>query len=160
VRVPKSACSEDLTPLKLHELQQQKLTHDKLLIILGSAKTKAGNACRLVDIVLPGSSEPVTPASFRFSIKPALRHARHAEGQYLLRSFQCGVKPEQLWDFYIQLTEVEQSFKDLKQDLSIRPVFHQKDDRIKSHIFVAFIAYCVYMTLKNMARPCASGLTP
>jgi transposase len=146
---------------RLHELQQQKLTRDKLLIKLGSAKTEAGNAFRLVDIILPESSELVTPASFRFSInKPALRHARHAEGQYLLRSFQCGVKPEQLWDFYIQLTEVEQAFKDLKQDLSIRPIFHQKDDRIESHIFVAFIAYCLYVTLKNMARPCASGLTP
>jgi transposase len=146
---------------RLHELQNQKLTRDMLLIKLGAAKTEAGNAFRLVDIVLPEVGEPVTPSSFRFSInKPALRHARQTEGQYLLRSFQCGVKPEQLWEFYIQLTEVEQAFKDLKQDLSVRPVFHQKDDRIEAHIFVAFIAYCLHVTLKHMARQCASGLTP
>jgi transposase len=146
---------------RLHELQQQKLTRDKLLLKLGAAKTEAGNAFRLVDIVLPEAGEPVSPSSFRFSInKPALRHMRQTEGQYLLRSFQCGVKPEQLWEFYIQLTEVEQAFKDLKQDLSIRPVFHQKDDRIDAHIFIAFIAYCLHVTLKYMARQSASGLTP
>jgi transposase len=146
---------------RLHELQGQKLTRDRLLIKLGAAKTEAGNAFRLVDIVLPEVGEPVTPSSFRFSInRPALRHVRQTEGQYLLRSFQCGVKPEQLWEFYIQLTEVEQAFKDLKQDLSIRPVFHQKDDRIEAHIFVAFIAYCLHVTLKHMARQSASGLTP
>jgi transposase len=146
---------------RLHELQNQKLTRDKLLLKLGAAKTEAGNTFRLVDIILPEVGEPITPASFRFSInKPALRHVRQTEGQYLLRSFQCGVKPEQLWEFYIQLTEVEQAFKDLKQDLSIRPVFHQKDDRIEAHIFVAFIAYCLHVTLKHMARQSASGLTP
>jgi hypothetical protein len=146
---------------RLHELQQQKLTRDKLLLKLGAAKTEAGNAWRLVDVVVPEVGEPVMPSSFRFSInKPALRHVRQIEGQYLLRSFQCGVKPEQLWEFYVQLTEVEQAFKDLKQDLSIRPVFHKKDDRIDAHIFVAFIAYCLHATLKHMARQSASGLTP
>jgi transposase len=146
---------------RLHELQQQKLTRDKLLLKLGAAKTEAGNAYRLVDIVVPEVGEPVNPSSFRFSInKPALRHMRQIEGQYLLRSFQCGVEPEQLWEFYVQLTEVEQAFKDLKQDLSIRPVFHQKDARIDAHIFVAFIAYCLHVTLKHMARQSASGLTP
>lgn len=146
---------------RLRELQQQKLTRDKLLLKLGAAKSEAGNAYRLVDIAVPEAGQPVTPSSFRFSInKPALRHARQNEGQYLLRSFQCGVKPEQLWEFYVQLTEVEQAFKDLKQDLAIRPVFHQKDDRIDAHIFVAFMAYCLFVTLKHMARQSASGLTP
>ncbi len=55
---------------------------------------------------------------------------------------------------------MEQAFKDLKQDLSIRPVFHQKDVRIDAHIFAAFPAYCLHVTLKHMARQCASGLTP
>ncbi len=146
---------------RLHELPQQKLTRDNLLLKLGAAKTEAGNAWRLVDIVVPEAGGPATPSSFRFSInKPALRHVRQTEGQYLLRSFQCGLKPEQLWKFYVQLTEVEQAFKDLKQDLSIRPVFHKKDDRIDAHIFAAFIAYCLFVTLKYMARQSASGLTP
>ena len=65
-----------------------------------------------------------------------------------------------MWRYYLQLTEVEQAFKELKHDLAIRPIFHQREDRIEAHIFVAFIAYCLHVTLKNLARPCAPGLTP
>ena len=64
-----------------------------------------------------------------------------------------------MWRYYLQLTEVEQAFKELKHDLAIRPIFHQREDRIEAHIFVAFIAYCLHVTLKNL-RPCAPGLTP
>ena len=68
--------------------------------------------------------------------------------------------PTQLWTWYIQLTEVEQAFKELKGDLSIRPVYHQLDRRIEAHIFVAFLAYCLQVTLKARLRPLAPGLTP
>ncbi len=59
----------------------------------------------------------------------------------------------------MQLTEVEQAFKELKSDLAIRPIYHQRDDRIEAHIFVAFIAYCLQVTLKQRLRPLAPGLT-
>jgi len=65
-----------------------------------------------------------------------------------------------LWQHFIQLTEIEQAFKELKSDLSIRPVYHQLDHRIEAHIFVAFIAYCLQVTLKFSARQLAPGLTP
>jgi hypothetical protein len=58
------------------------------------------------------------------------------------------------------LTEIEQAFKELKGDLSIRPIYHQKDSRIEAHIFVAFIAYCLQVTLKQRLRALAPGLTP
>jgi hypothetical protein len=146
---------------RLQELQQQKLTRDQLLLKLGAAKTEAGSAFRLVDIVVPEVGEKVNAETFRFSIsRDALRHARQTEGQYLLRAFQCGVEPKRLWEFYVQLTEVEQAFKDLKQDLAVRPIFHKIDSRIEAHIFVAFIAYCLHVTLKKIARQSASGLTP
>ena len=57
-------------------------------------------------------------------------------------------------------TEVEQAFKELKHDLAVRPIFHQHDRRIEAHIFVAFLAYCLQVTLKNLARQHAPGLTP
>ena len=60
----------------------------------------------------------------------------------------------------MQLTEIEQAFKELKHDLAIRPIFHQREERIEAHIFVAFIAYCLHVTLKHIARPCAPGFTP
>ena len=58
------------------------------------------------------------------------------------------------------LTEIEQAFKELKHDLAIRPIFHQREERIEAHIFVSFLAYCLLVTLKNLARPRAPGLTP
>ena len=89
-----------------------------------------------------------------------LRRARRREGRYLLRSNLTGEDPATLWRYYMRLTEVEQAFKELKHDLAIRPVFHQLEERIEAHIFVAFIAYCLHVTLKNLARPRAPGLTP
>jgi len=57
-------------------------------------------------------------------------------------------------------TEVEQAFKELKSYLSIRPIYHQRDYRIEAHIFVAFLAYCIQVTLKKRLRALAPGLTP
>ncbi len=68
--------------------------------------------------------------------------------------------PARLWRLYIQLTEIEQAFKELKGDLAIRPIYHQLDHRIEAHIFVAFIAYCLQVTLKRRLRALAPGLTP
>ena len=72
----------------------------------------------------------------------------------------CQQAQAELWAFYIQLTEVEQAFKELKGDLAIRPVYHQSDERIEAHIFVAFLAYCLQVTLKQRLRALAPGLTP
>ena len=72
----------------------------------------------------------------------------------------AGSDPAQLWAFYLQLTEVEQAFKELKGDLAIRPIYHQTDARIEAHIFLAFIAYCLQITLKQRLRSLAPGLTP
>ena len=65
-----------------------------------------------------------------------------------------------LWTFYIQLTEVEQAFKELEHDLAVRPIFHRVESRIEAHVFVAFLAYCLQVTLKANLRPLAGGITP
>ena len=88
-----------------------------------------------------------------------MRIVRRREGCYLLRSNLVHQDPRVLWEYYIQLTEVEQAFKDLKQDLAVRPVYHQTDDRIDAHIFVSFMSYCLFVTLKHKARRAAPGLT-
>ena len=146
---------------RLHELRGQSLSRDELLLKLGAAKKEAGRAYHLVDIRLPQAGEAVTADTFTFKLRcDRLRQARRREGRYLLRSNLTGEDPATLWRYYMQLTEIEQAFKELKHDLAIRPVFHQREDRIEAHIFVAFIAYCLYVTLKHLARPCAPGLTP
>lgn len=146
---------------RMKELQQQKITRDTLLMKVGAAKKEAGRSASLVDINLPGPKEPVSPKTFTFRLlKNKLRTVRRREGCYLLRSNLVHRDPSVLWEYYIQLTEVEQAFKDLKQDLAVRPVYHQADNRIDAHIFVSFMAYCLFVTLKCKAKQLAPGLTP
>ena len=146
---------------RLHELQKQDLTRDQLLLKLGAAKKDAGRAYGLVDIRLPDKDQAVTQETFGFALnRRKLRIVRRREGRYLLRSNLKGDDPALLWRYYIQLTEVEQAFKELKGDLSVRPIYHQTDARIEAHIFVAFMAYCLQVTLKHRLRSLAPGLTP
>jgi transposase len=147
---------------RLHELRQQKLTRDQLLIKLGAARKEAGPAAwRIIDMRLPEKDEALTPESFGFRLNwQTLREARRGEGSYLLRSNLTASDPAQLWAFYLQLSEVEQAFKELKHDLAIRPIYHQTDERIEAHILVAFVAYCLQVTLKQRLRSRAPGLTP
>jgi transposase len=147
---------------RLHELRRQRLNRDQLLIKLGAARNDAGPAVyRLIDIQLPEMDQPVSAETFSFCLnRQRLRETRRREGSYLLRSNLTGRDAAQLWAFYLRLIEVEQAFKELKDDLAIRPIYHQTDQRIEAHIFVAFIAYCLQVTLKQRLRSLASGLTP
>jgi transposase len=146
---------------RLRELHHQRLTRDELLLKLGAARKEPGRAYALVDIHVPEKDQAVTPESFTFSLnRSKLRLTCRREGHYLLRSNLSGEDPAQLWQYYLQLTEVEQAFKELKGDLAIRPIYHQKEARIEAHIFVAFVAYCLHVTLKQRLRALAPGLTP
>jgi hypothetical protein len=137
------------------------LKRDELLLKLGAAKAAAGRACRLVDMEIPGPRQPVNPQTFTFAInRGKLREARRREGRYLLRSNLCGEAPAKLWELYMQLCHVEEAFKDLKGDLAVRPIYHQCEERIEAHIFLAFLAYAVQVTLRHRLRRCAPGLTP
>ena len=146
---------------RLAELQGQSNSRDQLMLKLGAAKKEAGRAWSLVDIRVPGSDKELAADGFSFRLRrDRLRRVRRREGRYLLRSNMVAEDPATLWRLYVQLTEIEQAFKDLKNDLAIRPIFHQREERIEAHIFVSFIAYCLLVTLKNLARPRANGLTP
>jgi len=146
---------------RLRELQQQDLTRDELLLKLGAAKKEAGKAYTLLVIHTPTKDQPVTSETFHFTLdRKKLRQARRREGSYLLRSNIKSDDPGHLWRLYLQLVEVEQAFKELKNDLSIRPIYHQRDTRIEAHIFIAFLAYCQLVTLKQRLKVLAPGLTP
>jgi transposase len=100
-------------------------------------------------------------ARFTFALRrDKLRQARRREGRYLLRCNLSAQEPEQAWQFYMQLSHVEEAFKDFKNDLSLRPIFHQLERRIEAHIFVSFLAYCLHVHLRACLRPLAPGLTP
>jgi len=141
---------------RLQELRGMQLSRDQLLLKLGAAQQQSPSAWRLVHIDIPEADEP-----WQFSLrKDRLREVRRREGRYLLRTNLVGREPAQMWEFYTQLVQVEEAFKNLKGDLAIRPIFHQKERRIEAHIFVAFLAYALHVTLRRRLRNLAPGLTP
>ena len=82
------------------------------------------------------------------------------EGCYLLRTNVTGWSAEDLWQAYIQLTEAEAAFRIHKSDLRIRPVWHQKEDRVLAHILVCFLAYVLWKTLHQMTKAAGLGDEP
>ena len=147
---------------RLRQLQNmKKLKRDDLLLKIGQAKADAGRAFGLIKLTLPEAGQDVSTETFRFRLdRKKLRAVYRREGRYLLRSNLCQEDPGKLWELYIKLVEIEEAFKNLKGDLSIRPIFHQKDERIESHIFISFLAYCLHVTLRRRLRDLAPGLTP
>jgi transposase len=146
---------------RLGELQKMDLKRDDLLLKLGAAKHQYRTAWRLMEINVNKKDDADAGApqlSFQLR-KDKLRVARRREGRYLLRSNLSAEDPARLWQLYIELTHVEAAFKNLKDDLSLRPLFHQSEKRIEAHIFVAFLAYCLHVSLRAKLRLLAPGLT-
>ncbi len=171
---------------RLKQLQQMQFNDTRqLLLKLGEAKGRYRAAWRLIEITLPepmtcgavpeerapgatskraasGTTPESAAAATNFSFRLdrwKLRQVRRREGRYLLRTNLCARNPQELWQFYIQLTEVEAAFRNLKDDLQLRPIYHQLESRIEAHIFVAFMAYCLHVTLRARLKPLAAGLT-
>ncbi len=137
----------------------------------------------------PGGQTRLLPAQKETAGSPSPRRplpVRLRSGQALLRSNLCDKDPAVLWGLYMLLTQIEEAFRNLKGDLSVRPIHHQLDHRIEAHIFVAFLACCVdafasrlrhpsgclrqsvsgppgpsaHVTLRHRLRKHAPGLTP
>jgi len=148
---------------RLRELQNFKkpLTRDELLVAVGQAKEQAGRAFKLLDIQWPQEGQEINAETFTFRL--ALDRYRlwyRREGRYLLRTNLTEIDPKLVWEYYLQLVAIEAAFKNLKDDLQIRPIFHQKEKRVEAHIFVAYLAYCLHVTLQAKLRQVAGGLTP
>jgi len=140
---------------RLRQITTMDVTREELLMKLGAARSKAPAAWRLVDIDVDKQSP-----SFTFSLnRNKLRKTRRREGRYLLRTNLTNNDPAELWQYYIQLVTVEEAFRNLKGDLAIRPVFHKHESRIEAHIFIAFLAYCMQITLTRRLHALAPGLT-
>ncbi|MFL5286815.1 MAG: IS1634 family transposase, partial [Rhodopila sp.] len=139
---------------RLRELVVMEIAREEMLMKLGAARSRAPTAWRLVDIEMDKES-----SMFIYTLnRPKLRKVRQREGRYLLRTNLTENDPALLWQYYIQLVAVKQAFKNLKGDLAIRPVF-QDERRIEAHIFIAFLAYCMQVTLQHRLHALAPGLT-
>jgi hypothetical protein len=140
---------------RLKKLALMQITREERLMKLGAARSKAPSAWRLVKTQVDKNT-----GALSFSLdRKSLRKARRREGRYLLRTNLTEGDPAVLWQYYVQLVSVEEAFKNLKGDLAIRPIFHQSEERIEAHIFVAFLAYCLHVTLTRRLHGLAPGLT-
>jgi transposase len=146
---------------KLRAMRRSCPKRDQLLMRVGAAKTDAGRAFGFVKINLPSAGQEVTRETFTFWLdKDRLKDAELRDGHYLLRTNLVAEDPAVLWDRYVQLTQIEAAFKCLKSDLGVRPIHHQLEHRVDAHILVAFLAYCLTVTLRHRLRMHAPGLTP
>jgi hypothetical protein len=140
---------------RLRELAAMEISREEMLMKLGAARARAPTAWRLVNVEMDNES-----AMFIYSLnRQKLRVIRRREGRYLLRTNLTENDPALLWQYYTQLVGVEEAFKNLKGDLAIRPIFHQDQHRVEAHIFIAFLAYCLQITLQRRLHALAPGLT-
>jgi transposase len=146
---------------KLRVMRKSLPKRDQLLLRIGAAKKEAGRAFGFVKIQIPKPGQTVTRETFSFQLdKAKLKAAENKDGHYLLRTNLVAEDPAVLWDRYMQLVQIEAAFKCLKSELGIRPIHHQLEHRVEAHILVAFLAYCLSLTLRHRLREHAAGLTP
>jgi transposase len=131
---------------------------------LGKIQARHPQVNDLYDLALRETAEGV---HLFWEIKEDRKSWRESrEGAYLLRTNLKAETAEELWSKYMQLTEAEASFRALKSELSVRPLFHQLEPRVKAHVMVAFLGYALWVTLKHLLKrrprlvpkPSASGV--
>jgi len=146
---------------KLRAMRKSLPQRDQLLLRIGAAEKEAGRAFGFVKIQLPTKDQEVTRETFSFQVdKVKLKASEQRDGHYLLRSNLTAEDPAVLWARYVQLTQIESVFRSLKSELGVRPIYHRLEHRADAHILIAFLAYCLQVTLKNRLMIHAPGLTP
>ena len=155
----------------LNRLKRRTISRDTLLKKVAVLQRDAGRVAGLVKVREPKADEPVNRQTFVCTFdRSAWKKALDRDGCYMLRAY---LPPEEmsealawekqapvLWSWYTQLVHVEEAFKTLKSDLDLRPIHHQIERRVEAHIFVAFLAYCLTVTLRMKLNVAAPGLTP
>lgn len=153
----------------LNRLKRRPISRDSLLKKIAVLQKEAGRAASFVKIREPKVDEEVNRKTFTCTLdRAAWSQTLDRDGSYILRAYlpwdgvpqgrrkQAGV----LWGGYMQLVQVEEAFKTLKGDLSLRPIHPQTEQRVEAHIFVAFLGYCLTVTLRLKLQQTAPGLTP
>ena len=148
---------------------RRKLSRDQLLRKVAVLKKEAGRVASFITVREPEVGEEVNRATFVCTFdRREWRKSVDRDGSYILRAWlpwddgplAMDKQAPALWEWYMQLTHVEEAFKTLKSDLSLRPIHHQLEHRVEAHILVAFLGYCLQATLRRQLRQHAPGLTP
>ena len=130
---------------------------------LGRLKQQNWRASQAFEVTIRKLAQPRGKQRLELTWRRQAKFAdwsQHADGCYLLRSNLTGVDAATLWKRYIQLTEAEWAFRITKDELEIRPIWHQKEDRVKAHILVCFLAYVLWKTLAGWMRHAGLGDAP
>jgi transposase len=130
---------------------------------LGRLKERNWRAAHAFDVTIQKLAAPRGPQQLEITWKRNEKFgdwSQLADGCYLLRSNLTGVDAATLWKRYIQLTEAEWAFRITKDELAIRPIWHQKEDRVKAHILVCFLAYALWKTLAGWMKGAGLGEAP
>jgi len=152
----------------LNRLRRRRIGRDQLLEKLAVLRKDAGRAAKFVTVRKPGSGEPVSRKTFVCEFeRAAYRRASERDGRYILRASipwadwpaESDRQAGTLWQWYMRLVHVEEAFRTLKSDLDLRPIHHQLEQRVEAHILVAFLGYCLSVTLRARLRRSAPGLT-
>jgi len=131
---------------------------DKIHLRLGRIQARYPQVADLYEM---GVKEKERRVEVHWQMKPGRQEWREArEGAYLLRTNLPAGDPSQLWTQYMQLTEVEAAFRALKSELSLRPLFHRLERRVKAHVLVAFLGYALWVTLKHQLHRASCELSP
>ena len=127
---------------------------------LGKIKHHAGSSHKCVTLSIPKQGTRIEKGEFDYKFEAdKYREMINRDGTYFLRTNQTGKDGAELWQEYMLQCNVEQAFKELKSDLGIRPVYHHKEDRVDAHVLVAFMGYCLQVTLRHKLRESACGMT-
>jgi transposase len=153
----------------LNRLKRRPISRENVLKKVAILQKEAGRVTTFVNVREPRADEPVNRQTFVCTFdRAAWKAALARDGCYLLRGYLpwddapkgWDKQAPVLWGWYMQLVQVEEAFKTLKGDLHLRPIHHQIEPRMEAHVLVAFLGYCLMVTLKMKLRPSAPGLTP
>lgn len=125
-------------------------SRDSLWQRIGRLKAECSRVARAYEITVESDGSSLALSWRKDETKAA--YMRHSEGAYLLRTNLTRESEKELWHMYMQLNDAESAFRTLKQDIGIRPVFHQIQRRVEAHVLVCFIAYTMYRTLDRLAH--------
>jgi transposase len=139
--------------------EKKKQSSVKIAERVGRLKQANSRASRLFDVKVESRDDGGTKLTWTKDDSHR-QWAALTDGCYVLRSNVRDWKPEELWEAYVQLTEAELTFRIQKSDLRIRPIWHQKEDRVLAHILVCFLAYVLWKTLAQMCQRAGLGNEP
>jgi transposase len=134
--------------------------YDRFMKRLGVLENEAGACRKCVTLKIPKNKDRIEQGEFDYKFDAdKYREMIYRDGTYFLRTNQRGKNGRELWQEYMLQCNVEQAFRELKSDLGIRPIYHHKEERVDAHVFIAFMSYCLQVTLRHKLRASACGIT-